>query len=101
MDRKARLLVVEDDADLAQGLSVWLRAKGFEVLIAQDGLQALTAVRKEHPDLVLLDLGLPGGDGYTVLERMRGMVDGASVPVIVLRARDPVVNRDRAAERTS
>jgi two-component system cell cycle response regulator len=58
---------------------------------SQDGLYAVSVARKERPDLVLLDLGLPGGDGLTVLERYRNLSDLCSIPVVVLTGRDPRV----------
>jgi DNA-binding response OmpR family regulator len=54
--------------------------------------------RTELPDLVILDLGLPAGDGFLVLERMRGLADLAAIPVIVLSARDPAGNKQRAID---
>lgn len=82
------VLVVEDDLDLALALSVRLRASGYVTSVAQDAVTALSQVRKTSPDVVLLDLGLPGGDGITLLERMRVMPGLALIPVIVLTARD-------------
>jgi DNA-binding response OmpR family regulator len=54
--------------------------------------------RKEVPDLIILDVGLPAGDGFLVLERMRGLADLAAIPVIVLSARDPAGNKQRAID---
>lgn len=81
----ARILVVEDNADLAAGIEHNLRIEGYDVQVAADGHAAIDAYRSRRPDLVLLDLMLPGVDGYQVLRTMRG--DGARVPVIILSAR--------------
>lgn len=90
-----KLLLVDDDRDLQQSLGIRLRASGFQVAIAGDAVQAISAVRRESPDLVLLDIGLPGGDGYLVLERLRAMSGSAVLPVIVLSARDPELHEKK------
>ncbi len=79
-----RLLVVEDDAGLAKALQITLRARGDEVVWAQTGRGALDAMAHEHPDVVVLDLGLPDMDGVEVLTAIRGW---SKVPVLVLSAR--------------
>jgi DNA-binding response OmpR family regulator len=94
--RVKRILVVEDDADTRMGLMVRLRKAGYEVAFAADASTALTVAKKENPNLVLLDLGLPGGDGFLVLQRLKGTPGLTSTPVIVVSARDPEVNRARA-----
>jgi len=76
--------VVDDDPTLRRTLAINLRAHGYEVVLAQDGAGALRAAAKVHPDVVLLDLGLPDVDGQQVLAGIRGW---SSVPVIVLSAR--------------
>ena len=82
-----RLLVVEDDAKLREGLERALGAQGFDVLTAADGVAGLEAARTAAPDLVVLDLGLPGLlDGWRVLRTLRE--DGLDTPVIVLTARN-------------
>jgi two-component system, OmpR family, response regulator len=65
------VLVVEDDADLAAGLAGWLGRCGHEARLAPDGPAALRSAEAEPPDVVLLDIGLPGMDGYAVAERIR------------------------------
>jgi two-component system KDP operon response regulator KdpE len=57
--------------------------------------------RKESPDLIILDLGLPGGDGLSVLERMRELTETAGIPIIVLSARDPAGNKQKALDRNA
>ena len=68
-------------------------------MCATDALSAITVARKEAPDLVILDFGLPAGDGFLVLERMRGLADLVVTPVIVLSARDPADNKITCAGR--
>ena len=80
-----RILLVEDDATIRGGLRDALRSEGYEVLLAADGRQGLEAGLREDPDLILLDLMLPGMDGYEVLARLRK--DAVETPVLVLTAR--------------
>jgi DNA-binding response OmpR family regulator len=92
----ARLLVVEDNAALRKGLSIRLRANGYEVLVAADAISATAAITLEMPDLVILDLGLPSGNGFDVMARLQRSDPLANLPVIVLTGRDPAGNRSRA-----
>ena len=80
-----RVLVIEDDADIALGVSVVLGNSGFEVTGAADGREGLRAFHHTRPDLVILDIGLPALDGWTVLERIRDLSD---VPILILTAHD-------------
>jgi DNA-binding response OmpR family regulator len=91
-----KILIVDDDPHLLLGLTAKLKANGYSVMCATDALAAITVARKEAPDLVILDLGLPAGDGFLVLERMRSLADLVATPVIVLSARDPADNKKRA-----
>jgi DNA-binding response OmpR family regulator len=88
--REPRVLVVEDDEDIALALQRSLRMEGYEVRIAPDGEVALTSAAAFHPDLVVLDLGLPKVDGIEVARRLRA--DG-DVPILMLTARDALENR--------
>jgi two-component system, OmpR family, response regulator MprA len=88
--RDPRVLVVEDDEEIAQVLQRSLRLDGYEVRLAGDGQAALDAAATYHPDLVILDLGLPGLDGMEVARRLRSADD---VPILVLTARDALESR--------
>jgi DNA-binding response OmpR family regulator len=85
-----RILIVEDEAEIADYLRRGLTFEGFTVEIAGDGHSALTAARDRPPDLVVLDLMLPGLDGLEVARRLRSVDD---VPIIMLTARDAVADR--------
>jgi len=80
-----RILVVEDNADLAAGIEYNLSLEGYDVRVADDGRKAIAAADEWQPDLVLLDLMLPGVDGYRVLQSIRSA--GNRAPVIILSAR--------------
>lgn len=84
------MLVVEDDEEIAQTLKRSLRMDGYEVRVAGDGEAALEAAAAYHPDLVILDLGLPRLDGIEVARRLRGADD---VPILILTARSELDDR--------
>jgi two-component system OmpR family response regulator len=88
---EARLLVVEDDPNIVELLSASLRFAGFEVATAQDGHQALRRAREFRPDLMVLDVMMPGIDGFEVVRRMTA--DGSRCPVVFLTARDAVEDK--------
>ena len=82
-----KVLVIEDDVDISRLLGMQLKAGGYELAYASDAVTAMTAARKAQPDLILLDLGLPGGGGLLVLERLRAIAELAATPVVVVTAR--------------
>lgn len=88
-----RVLVVEDEEDIRTIIEVVLVLAGFEVVFAYDGPEGLEACRTAAPDVVVLDVGLPGMDGWEVLRRLR---PGNAVPVLVLTAHGLEAVRDRA-----
>jgi two-component system, OmpR family, copper resistance phosphate regulon response regulator CusR len=89
----SRILIIEDEARIASFLEKGLRANGFTTEVALDGGDALHRVRTGNFDLLILDLGLPGIDGFEVLRELRS--SGAHMPVVILTARDDV--RDTVA----
>ena len=86
---KPRILVVDDDASLAEMLTIALRNEGFEPFVVGDGTQALPAVRELRPDLVLLDLMLPGMNGIDVCRAVR---NESGVPIVMLTAKTDTVD---------
>jgi CheY-like chemotaxis protein len=82
----ARILIVEDHPTMREAMKLVLEGEGFEIHEAPDGDQALTAVRREPPDLVLLDMSIPGTAGPDVLAAMKGDPATADVRVIVVTA---------------
>ncbi|HEX6803943.1 MAG TPA: response regulator transcription factor [Terriglobales bacterium] len=84
----AKILIVDDDPDLRTALKLRLRANRFDTVNAVDAYSAITQAHKERPDLIILDLGLPAGDGFVVLDRLHRNAELAEIPVVVLTARD-------------
>jgi DNA-binding response OmpR family regulator len=93
---KPKILVIDDDPDLVRAMRLRLRANNFDVSTASDGYTAIASAQKERPSLIILDLGLPVGDGFVVLDRLQSSDALAGIPVIVLSARDPQTNEERA-----
>ena len=84
---KARILVADDEPDVVRALTLRLKAAGYEVVTANDGLEATRVAVQELPDLILLDIGMPCGDGHTVARRLREKPKTADIPVIFVTAR--------------
>jgi DNA-binding response OmpR family regulator len=91
-----KILIIEDDVDIRSLIDHRLRAAHYRTAWAGDAIGAVMAARRESPDAIVLDLGLPGGDGFVVMDRLRSMAPLSHIPVIVLTARDPSTSRDRA-----
>ena len=90
------VLLVEDDAVLADGLTRTLQGHGMQVELATDGLQADAQLQRNPPQVAVLDIGLPGIDGFEVVRRLRAR--GDTTPVLLLTARDAVEDRVRGLE---
>lgn len=91
-----KLLIVDDDPDIRLGMNVRLRANDYDTVFAADAVSALVEARTHKPDLIILDLGLPAGDGFVVMERLKQIPSIAIIPIIVVSARDARTNQDRA-----
>lgn len=95
---ETKILVVDDHLETWQILSAMLRSQGFHPVWAADGLNAMSEARKQHPHVVILDLGLPGGDGFIVLERLKANRLLSDIPIIVVTALDAKTTEARALE---
>lgn len=87
MDKK-KVLVVDDDADLAKMLKVRILAEGYEFMGATEGREMLEVLKTKKPDVILLDIMLPNMDGYSILREMRKHEEYADIPVIILSAKE-------------
>ena len=93
-----KILIVEDDRDVQQGMQLRLKANQYDTCLAGDAFSGVAEARRSEPDLILLDLGLPAGGGFLVMERLKMFPSLALIPVIVVSARYGVANRKRALE---
>src|ERR1700712_4890965 len=85
-----RILIADDDPQILRALKVTLRARGYDIITAGDGVQALEAAASHHPDLVVLDLGMPKLDGVEVIEGLRGWTQ---VPILVVSGRTDAADK--------
>jgi DNA-binding response OmpR family regulator len=91
-----KILIVDDDPDVRQGMHVRLKANHYDTFFAGDAPSSIAEARKNEPDLIILDLGLPAGDGFVVMEWLKSNPYLAVIPVIVVSARDVLANKERA-----
>jgi DNA-binding response OmpR family regulator len=92
---QADILIVDDDPDMRLALQIRLKANAYDVHCAEDGIGAISEARKHTPDLIVLDLGIPAGDGFVVLDMLKTNLHLSSIPVIVLSGRDRRANEER------
>src|SRR5271163_4581994 len=90
------ILLIEDDLNVYHGIQRKLKAFNYDTLYAPDAVASISQARQHHPDLILLDLGLPAGDGFVVMDRLRQFPELSLIPVIVLSGRDRAANEARA-----
>ncbi|WP_461468606.1 response regulator transcription factor [Pararhodobacter sp.] len=95
-DPRRHVVVVEDEANISEAIRFLLRRDGFEVSVHADGESALRALSERRPDLVILDIMLPGLGGYDVLRALRARPGCADLPVIMLSAKGQAAARDQA-----
>ncbi|WP_020680664.1 response regulator transcription factor [Marinobacterium rhizophilum] len=89
------VLVVDDEPNIVLSLEFLMRQAGFDVVTAGDGEAALQRVAEQRPDLILLDISLPGLSGFEVLERLRAQPEHARLPIIMLTAHGREVEREK------
>jgi CheY-like chemotaxis protein len=91
-----KILIVDDDPDVCKGMEVRLKANHYDIFFATDAVSTLSQARKHEPDLIILDLGLPTGDGFVVIEKLKVWPCLALIPFIVVSAQDLRANKERA-----
>ncbi len=94
----AKILIVEDDKKIAAALAIRLKAEEFQVEIAVDAIMGIACARRFKPDLIILDISMPAGDGFTVAERLRSLTQTMLTPFIFLTASKQPGLRERAME---
>ena len=94
-----KILVVDDDEAIRRAMHIRLQASGYDVAVATDAISAVSVAQKERPDLIILDVNMPGGNGFIVMERMQKITHLALTPIIVVTGGDPFIYRDKAFER--
>jgi DNA-binding response OmpR family regulator len=98
MEPKRRVLIVDDEPNIVLSLEFLLRQQGYEVSVARDGEEALAAAEDWRPDLMVLDVMLPGLDGFEVCRRLRERPENAAMKILLLTARGREVERVRGLE---
>ena len=83
MDQK-KILIMDDERDIVKALMIRLQTNGYNVVVAFDGAQGLFMANKEMPDLVIMDIRMPAGDGFSVAERLRQSDRTGQIPIIIL-----------------
>jgi DNA-binding response OmpR family regulator len=91
-----KILLIDDDKDVIHALNVRLKSKGYQIAVAGDAIAAISTARKEKPDLIVLDIGLPGGDGFLVMERLKALHELVLTPIIIVSARDSATTKPEA-----
>jgi len=99
MNTSKKILIIEDDEDLRFLTSDMLKKEGFEVIEAEDGIIGLSLAQEEHPDLVLLDLEIPGMDGMNVLEKLKEKKETALTPVIIFSNTSEITRIGKAMDQ--
>jgi CheY-like chemotaxis protein len=90
------VLLVDDDNTFLLTIGLRLKSMGYTVYAAQDAVNAISAVRKNNPDVVVLDVSLPAGDGFLVADRLRNLITSATTPIIFVTASEKAELRERA-----
>ncbi len=88
-----RILIIEDDPAVLRAISYMLEKEGYEVLTAMNGLEGLTKAKGENPDLLVLDVMLPGIDGFEVCHRLRAESQTAQLPILMLSAKGQAADK--------
>ena len=98
MEQKKKVLIVDDERDIVKAVMIRLQANGYDVVTAFDGAQGVFMAHKEKPDLIILDIRMPAGDGFSVADRLKRSMHTFSIPVIFLTGSPEKNSEQRAME---
>ena len=98
MTQKKKILIVDDERDIVKALMIRLQTSGYEVVTAFDGAQGVFMAHKEKPDLIILDIRMPAGDGFSVAQRLRKSINTFQIPIIFLTGSPEQNSEQRAQE---
>jgi len=98
MEQVKKILIVDDERDIVKALTIRLRGAGYDVVTAFDGAQAIFVAHKEKPDVILLDIRMPAGDGFSVAEKLKDSTHTLSIPIIFLSGSPEKDAQERAME---
>jgi DNA-binding response OmpR family regulator len=99
MGEKKKILIVDDERDIVKALMIRLQGAGYDVVPAFDGAQGVFMAYKEKPDLIILDVRMPAGDGFSVAQKLKHSIQTSSIPVIFLTG-SPEKNAEERAMAT-
>jgi DNA-binding response OmpR family regulator len=94
----AKILVVDDEIEIVRAVKMRLKAAGYDVIAAYDGMSATQLAFREAPDLIIMDIGMPCGDGHVIAQRLLTNVETSATPIVYLTARTGEADRKKAAE---
>ena len=93
-----KILIIDDDQRIVMAMAARLKSEGFEVIAAYDGISATSIATKQRPDLILMDINMPAGDGLTIAGRLNQLATTVGTPLIFMTASKEFGLRQRAAE---
>ena len=93
-----KVLIVEDDDSIVEALNFLMETAGYEVRIARDGLEGIKLAQKNNPDILILDVMLPGCDGFEVAKNLRASTKGRTTPILMLTAKNRPIDMEKATE---
>jgi CheY-like chemotaxis protein len=97
-EKKKKILVVDDEEDIVRGLRARLRGNGYDVVSAPDPIQGISMVRKEKPDLIILDIRMPAGGGFSFADRLKLFTYDRTIPIIILTGSSETAHELKAKE---
>lgn len=98
MARKRKILIVDDERDIVKALTIRLQSNGYHTVVAFDGVQGVFMAHKERPDLIILDIRMPAGDGFSVAEKLKESKRMSRIPVIFVTGSPERNAEERARE---